>query len=318
MASQWLRRGWLVAGASALLLAACGGGSVESEFTPSRIVAFGDAMADLGQNGSRYTVNDGSVNNWTQFVADSYGRPLAASSAGGYSYATGNARVVAEPDAGGLTSTPTVKEQIDTFLATATPTALDLVIVNAGTSDLIVQAEAARSGAQTRDQMIAAVELAARELAAQVRRLVNAGATHVVVVPPINLGRTPWAVETGESTLFETATREFNTELLVRLEDLGDKLLYVDAEREFNVYYSNAAGYDLGVVTVPACTSIDSGDPDTGIGTGGGQVDSSECGAGDVRESTYNRYLFADRVYPTPHAHRLFGDFAQARIKERW
>jgi phospholipase/lecithinase/hemolysin len=316
MAFQWLRHGWLVAaGASAVLLAACGGGSVESEFTPNRIVAFGDAMADLGQNGSRFTVNDGSVNNWTQFVADSYGRPLAPASAGGTSYATGNARVSAEPDASGSTATMTVTEQVDAFLASGGPTFTDMVIVNGGTSDLIVQAQAAIAGTQTSEQMVTNVKQAASDLAAQVRRLVAAGATHVVLVGPINLGRTPWAIQSGQGALLEAATRAFNTELLVRLVDYGDTVLYVDAEREFNIYSTNSAAYDFLNPVETVCTS---NDPGTGIGTGAGQVDSSECTPATVRTANYNTYLFADRVYPTPQGHRQFGDVAQQQIRERW
>ena len=30
------------------------------------------------------------------------------------------------------------------------------------------------------------------------------------------------------------------------------------------------------------------------------------------------RYLFADRVYPTPHGHQLLGDYAMSRMRERW
>ena len=33
--------------ASALFLAACGSGTIESQFTPTRIISFGDAMSDL-------------------------------------------------------------------------------------------------------------------------------------------------------------------------------------------------------------------------------------------------------------------------------
>lgn len=316
MATQWLRRAWLLAaGASALLLAACGGGSVESSFTPTRIVAFGDAMADVGQNGTRYTVNDGSINNWTLFVANVYGVGLAPVSAGGSSYATGNARVALEPDAGGGTATATVREQVDAFLAAGGPRQGDLTIVNAGTSDLIVQGRAVVEGAQTRDQMLVAVKQAARDLAAEVERLLSAGADRLVVVGPINLGRTPWGEQISQQTLFEDATRTFNTELLVRLVDYGDKVLYVDAERQFNLYWSGYAGYDLYEPKTPVCTSVDPGE---GIGTGPGQVDSSECTTATLRAADYQRYLFADRVYPTPRGHQLFGDWAQARIRERW
>ena len=89
MAIQWLRRTWLLAAASALALSACGGGSIVSSFSPSRVVAFGDSMADVGQTGAAYTVNvtDGTlVENWTDFVARNFGlAPLKPVSQGGTS-----------------------------------------------------------------------------------------------------------------------------------------------------------------------------------------------------------------------------------------
>src|SRR5262245_31265312 len=140
MATQWLRRAVrLAACAPALLLAACGGSTIESQLTPSRLVAFGDGFADLGQNGARYTINDGSTNNWTATVASNFGRPLAPSVSGGLSRATGNARVAATPDAAGNAATPTVAAQVDAFLAGDRPAASDLVILNAGVADVIVQ-----------------------------------------------------------------------------------------------------------------------------------------------------------------------------------
>jgi hypothetical protein len=190
MASKLLRRALLLAvAASALVLAACGGGTVQSQFAPTRVVAFGDGMADLGQNGKRYTINDGTVGNWTEVVSLGYLKTLTPSAAGGLSYATGNARVVAKPDAAGNSSTRTVVEQVDTFLAASAPTVNDLVMFNAGTSDVIVQGKAVIDGTQTQAQATAAVEQAGIDLAGQVRRLVNAGANHVVVVGSYNLGR---------------------------------------------------------------------------------------------------------------------------------
>ncbi len=32
----------------------------------------------------------------------------------------------------------------------------------------------------------------------------------------------------------------------------------------------------------------------------------------------YTHYLFADRIYPTPQAHRKFGDYAYQKIRSRW
>lgn len=315
MATQWLRRTWLVATcASALLLAACGGGSIDSQLTPTRVVAFGDAMGDVGQTGSRYTVNDGTINIWTQFVANSFSRPLTPASSGGTGYATGNARVAAKPDAAGDAATPTVREQIGTFLAGNRLGNDDLVLVSAGTSDVITQVQAVIAGTQSEEQMLTAVGQAGRDLAGEVRRLTTAGATHVVVVGPYNMGRSPWAIETNRAGLLERASSRFNDQLLVALVDLGDKVLYVDAALYFNLLTSNPGneGFDNGTGYV--CTSRD---PGPGIGTGAGQVNSRLCTTTTLG-GNYTKFIFADRVYPTSRANQLFGDYAQKRIRERW
>ena len=330
MATQWLRRPWLIAAcASALLLAACGGGSIVSSFKPTRVVAFGDAMADLGQNGSRFTVNDGAVNNWTQFVANGFGLPLAASASGGLSFARGNARVTATTDAAGNTGTPSVTQQIDAFLGANSLTENDLVIVSAGTSEVIVQAKAAIDGTISEAQAQQNVQQAADELAAQVRRLVTAGAKHVAVVGPYNLGRSAWAVETGRSALLERLSavsgntganqpRSFNERLLISMVDLGASVLYVDAALEYNLVTANpgGSGFELTNGNTAVCTSVD---PGPGIGTGAGQVNSNLCTPATVTAGAdYSKFLFADRVYPTPRGHVIFGDFAFNRIRERW
>ena len=319
MATQWLRRAWLAAiGASALLLAACGGGSIEQQLSPGRIVVFGDAMADIGQNGRRYTVNDESVfNNWTLYVAASYNLELAPSSDGGTNYATGNARILREPDAAGSTATPTVKEQIDTFLAASDPRSDDLFLVSAGTSDLIVQVRAVLEGTQTEDQMVTNVKAAARDLAAQVQRLVNAGAEHVAVAGPYNLGRTPWAIQLDRTALMEEASGRFNRELLLALNEmnLGDEVLYVDAALAVNELSGNEAN-NFENVENAVCTSTD---PGPGIGTGPNQVNSSRCTPDTVLPDVeYLLFLWADRVYPTPRGHEFFGSFAYDRIHNRW
>jgi outer membrane lipase/esterase len=316
MATQWLRRGWLLAACASVLLAACGGGDVDSQFTPDRMVAFGDAMGDLGQNGARYTINDGSLNNWTQFVAQEYGRSLEPTATGGLSYARGNARIREKPDAAGSNATLTVTEQVDAFLAGNAPVSSDMVLFSGGTADVIVQARGVIDGAQDTDQALAAVGQAGRDYAAQVRRIVDAGGTHVIVSGPYNLGRSPWAKETGQGDLLEDLSSNFNNQLLVALVDFGDRVLYVDAALYFNLVESEPSNYDLRDASLPACTSVD---PGPGIGTGNDRVNSNLCTLATVRtEFAPDEYLFADRVYPSAKGHRLFGDYARGRILQRW
>ncbi len=317
MLTSWMRHGARLAALCGLLaLAACGSGTIESRLQPTRVVAFGDAFADAGQSGAKYTVNDSTVANWTQVVGLAFAQKIDPVSSGGLSFATGLARVTAKPDAGGGTATLTITEQIDTFLATRSFTAGDLVIVGAGLSDVTAEGQAVITGAKTRDQMLTAVGQAGRDLAAQVRRLVQAGATHVVVMGSYNLGRSPWAIATRQEALLQDASSRFNEQLLVSIVDLGANVLYIDAALYLNLVTGTPAAYALGEAKVPACTSVDAG---AGIGTGAGQVNSRLCTPGTiVTGADYNSYLFADRIHLTPVGHRLLGDYAYNRIRERW
>lgn len=317
MSRNWLRRAVLVAASAAtLLLAACGSGTIESQLTPTRIVVFGDAFADLGQTGARYTVNDGTVNIWTQKVALDFGLALTPSAQGGKSYATAHARVAAKPDAVGDNATPTVKEQIDTFLASDSIGANDLFIVNAGVSDLIAEGVRVQAGVQTADQLLANARLAGRDLAAQVRRLVDAGARFVVVAGPYNLGRSPWGFTSPAlSTALENASGRFNDDMLVALVDLGDRVLYVDAALQYNLMISAPSTYDMSNSAAAVCNSVD---PGPGIGIGAGEINSGLCSPTTVADASYNNYVFADKVYPTPTAHFKFGEYAYNRIRSRW
>lgn len=318
MAGNWLRRSLLLAaGAATLALAGCGSGSIESEFVPTRIVAFGDSFADLGQSGTRYTLKDGINDIWTQQVAASYGRTLTTASAGGFSYATANARVAVKPDAVGNAATPTVEDQITTFLARNTLSAsADLVLLSAGTADIVAEIAKVNAGTQTSDAAIANIRAAGRALGAQVRRLVTAGAQHVAVAGVYDLGKSPWALQTGQASLLNAAASKFNEDLLVSLVDLGASVLYVDTALHFNLEIASPESYSLNNATDIACTSVD---PGVGIGTGTGQVSSGLCTTSTVLAGINPvTYLFADRLYPTAQGHRLFGDYAYSRLRLRW
>lgn len=317
MPFQRLRRALLVAAcASSALLAACGGGDVESQLTPSRIVLFGDAFSDLGQRGSRYTINDGSVNIWAAQVASKYGKPLTTSASGGFAYATGSARITAQPDAAGNASTPTVTQQVDSFLAAQTIGAEDLVIVSGGIGDVVAEAAKVKAGTQTADQALVNLRQAGRELGAQARRLVQAGAKHVVVVGSYNLGKSPWAISTKQESFLQDASSRFNEEMLVSIVDLGGSVLYVDAALYLNLVTSNPVAYKFKDSTTVVCTSVD---PGPGIGIGAGQVNSALCNSSTIASGLDPAlYIFADPIYITPTAARLLGDYAFDRIRQRW
>jgi phospholipase/lecithinase/hemolysin len=299
-----------------LALAGCGSGTIESQLTPTRIVVFGDGLSDLGQRGSRFTVNDGSINVWSQQVAADYGLNLTPAVAGGTSYATGNARIALKPDAAGDATTPTIKDQIDTFLATHTIGPTDLIMVSGGTADLIAEMVKVNAGAQTQDQMLANMKQAGRDLAGQVRRLVQAGATHVIAVGTYQLGKSPWAASIGKTALLDSASIGFNDELLVSMVDLGANVLYVDTALQFNLMVSSPVSFGLNNAVDPVCTSID---PGPGIGTGAGQISSALCTTATLLPGVdYSQFLFADRVYPTPQGQRQLGEFAFSRIHNRF
>ena len=317
MAANWMRRTVLVAAcASAALLAACGSSTTDSAITPTRFIAFGDANSDVGQNGSRYTVNDGSVNNWTSELVAKYGKSLTAASAGGNSYAVGNARVSAKPDAAGNASTPTIAEQIGTFLASGTFGGSDVVLLSGGVSDVIAGMAAVQAGTLTEAAMLDAARQSGEELAAQVRRLVNAGAKYVVVTGTYNLSETPWATTIGRTNLLSDASRRFNDGLKVGIVDLGANVLYVDFEYYVNLYTNVPGNYGFSNATSPVCTSVDASN---GIGIGAGQVNSALCNASTlVAGGSANSYVFADPVYLAPSAHRQFGVYAYDRLRARW
>ena len=317
MAANWMRRSFVAAACAATaLLAACGSSSIDSAIAPTRIIAFGDAMADVGQKGSGYTVNDGSLFNWTQQLASHYGLVLKPVSAGGTSYAQGNARISATPDAAGNAGTPTVKQQIDQFLANPQFKADDVILISAGASDIIAGMAAVQAAAQTEAQYVAATGQAGKDLAAQIGRLSDAGAKHIVVTGSYDLERSPWAKALGKQALIHLASLSFNDELKVAIKDMGKTVLYVDLAYYVNLFEANPGGNGFNNGKDPVCTSVDAG---PGIGIGAGQVNSALCTPSTiVAGADYNRYVFADKVYLTPNAQRLFGDYAQQTLSRRW
>ena len=323
MIGNLLRRVALVAVClPAAWLVACGGGTTEGALTPTRLVSFGDAFSDIGNGGvtSKYTVNDATVNTWVEQLASAYALTITPSASGGFGYARGNARIVAKPDAAGKASTLTLTEQIDAFLSANKPELNDLILVNGGASDIVAQVSSVLAGATTEADMITRVKQAGADMGGQVRRLVQQGAKHVLVVGVNNLGHTPWATRVGKAAMLTDASIKFNDALLLAIVDLGNQVLYVDLYNYAGAVVVAPSAFGLTDAAKLVCTSIDSG---AGIGTGIGQVNSALCSGTTVIEEAavdkkYNNYVFADGLYFTPSMNRLFGSNAFSRVRVRF
>jgi outer membrane lipase/esterase len=214
-----------------------------------------------------------------------------------------------------------VAQQVDAFLATQSFSASDLVLLNGGTGDIVAQAQAARAGTITDDQALAASRQAAADLAALAKRIVDSGARHVGVVGTYDLGRSPYAAQTGQASRLTNLAAEFNIKLKTELfgYNIADRVLYVDAEYYYNLVVQNLNNptyASITNVTDPACNSVD---PGPGIGTGAGEVNSALCTGSTITGGiTPATTLFADRLYFTPVGNSLFGDYAFDRLRSRW
>lgn len=302
---------------AASMLAACGSGTIESALVPTRFISFGDSFSDLGQSGNRYTVNDNTVNIWSSQLATNYAMTVAAVANGGQGYAQGNARVTVTPDAAGKTTTLTVTQQIDKFLAAGGTFGLsDVVLINGGISDVVAEMAAVTAGTSNSTQMVANVGQAGANLATQIQRLVKAGAKYVLVAGLYNMAKSPWAIALNQTVLIGAASARFNEQLLVNIVSMGTNVLYVDAAYYLNLVTSTPTAYGLLDATTVVCTSTDA---TNGIGIGAGNVNAALCTTSTITTGLdYTKYAFADPVNFTPTVHILFGNYAYTRLRARW
>ncbi len=273
---------------AASLLAACGSGSTFQPLVPSRFASFGDGWSDVGQTGSRYTVNDGSVNIWVEQLAASYGKTLTAQASGGLGYARGGSRV--------NTGANSIADQITAFLAANTIGASDVLVIDAGVSEMI-----ALAGSLSNAALNTAAADSANALATQVRRLTAAGGKHVVIANAPDIGKTPFGAARAAELL--AATRSFNDTLKTNLADVTNSVLLIDNEAYANTLILTPTNLGTGgVANAAACTP---------------GVNTNACTAATA-VTNYNVYFYADDRHPTPGAARLIGTNAYNKVKVRW
>ncbi|NJS35336.1 MAG: hypothetical protein HC765_01115 [Brachymonas sp.] len=273
------------------LLSACGSGSTFEPLVPNRFVSFGDGWSDLAA--ARYTVNDGSANSiWVEQLAARYGKTIAAAPAG-LGFATGGARV--------NTGANSIADQISSFLASNTITANDVLVVDAGVSEVLALATTLSGAA-----LNTAAEAAARDLATQVRRLLTAGGKHVVASNMLDLGKTPFAINAARVAELASATRAFNDAFKIALATATTDLLLIDNEAYVNLVVNAPASY-LGAGAVANASACNAGS----------NINTNLCTTATA-VAAYNTYLFADDRHPTPGMHHLVGNNAYDLIKARW
>ena len=205
-----------------------------------------------------------------------------------------------------------VKDQMAAHLAAAGGryTGEELVVVMAGTNDVFV--ELALMAPISPAQAVQNVAAAGAELGKLVRsEVVAKGAKQVLVLNVPNLSLSPSVQVQGANAvaLFDTMTRAFNDQLATALQGVPE-VRVADAYGLLTDMLANPRKYDLSNVTDVACgPNAFSGSPTTN-GT------AVVCNSANLLPGDRSRYLFADGVYPTPYAHRLFSNFALDQLRE--
>jgi len=301
---------------AACVLVGCGGASsTVNPLTPTRIIAFGDSFSTVDTSGyATYSV-DASETNATvaSRIATTYGFTLkyraSASAVIGsgtaYSYAVGNA-----------TSSATAT-QISAYLANNTPGSNDLFIITAGTQDII----AASSGYNSSNT--AAIAAAATALTTAIQSLTNKGAQYVLVMQPINVARTPWAVTNSYTSAAQaysydtgTACVSFSCLLSTKLNaaypatSSHQPILLADLMSYFNLITGTTSTGSANTYTSYGVTN-----PDTAVCYTFPLCTTSTVNTGTKSYTgtsvswDYTASVFAYDYYTTPFANRLFGDY---------
>ncbi len=271
----------------------------------SNVVVFGDSLSDSGNAaaasglplppGTSFTTNPDPV--WAEIVAEAFGASGAHSLAGGPNYAFAGACVnPATPCTQDMS--PTVTEQIDLHLSarggSADPNAL--YAVWGGAND--VADSAVNDTPNALGHALGAADVAV----AQVKRLRDAGARHVVVANVPDISLTPYAVNLGplvQGALGALAD-EYNKKLHAGIREGEDGVVPVNLHALVREIAANPGTYGFTSVTGTAC-----GAPNAGSAV------SIQCGPEGSRSPvTYapgagQTHLFADRSHPSGAGHAM-------------
>jgi phospholipase/lecithinase/hemolysin len=282
-----------------------------------------------------------------------FGTPLTP--AGGYGYGQGGSRVTLQPGIGHApvgtpnadfaeATTIPVNDQVTEYLtAYGSFNGNQLVLLNGGADDIlynlgVVQATAAAAQAAAQAGTItpaaaqaevaaatatatAAISQAALDFAAVIGRIVQSGATHVVVASVPDIGKTPQGVMSADGGVALTQSSQlFNGTLQAALAQSGltSKILYIDT---YDWLDSITANYQANGFTVSntgtacnlaamtaAATKLNEPDPSA-------FATSLFCSPQTLTVPGADQtYMFADTVHPATHLYVLFTTYVEQQI----
>lgn len=257
------------------LLSACGASSTVEPFKPTRVVGLGD-----GYNDATATVDDGTST-----------RSVVGQMAAYF----GQSNLISKASAGAKVAD--VSSQINDVVANNGGfSSGDLVVIAVGTFDV-------KEGTNP--------DTAAQVLLTQVQRLKAAGVTHILVMPVLDVSRTPWGRVNSVST---TATSAFNEAVLLAFNTA------FGGQTPNTVIYANASGVTSLFLTATSVTTFspftDTGFPAT-LPACGSATSFTGCVAGAANVN-YPTMLFANGIHLTPAGNRWVAGYLYNATAQGW
>lgn len=194
-----------------------------------------------------------------------------------------------------------IEAQIDAFLSNQAIGSSDVVLMNIPLSYVLRPVNAIKAGTLTQAAALTQIGDSGVALAAQVKRLIAAGAKYIVVAGAYDVGRSPYGIAmnvpsmlTSEVQKSSAAVTHLNDTFKIEVAKLGANVLFVDAA--FLVNRNVQFGPNWGFVnsTTAICTTP----------TALTCTDSTL-----VASANKTQYLFADNIHLTPNGNQQLGDF---------
>jgi len=184
----------------------------------------------------------------------------------------------------------------------------DVIILSGGHTDIVTAVN--ETGIST--TTTATVKAAGTALGDLAKRLSEAGAKHVVVSGVYNLGLSPWARAQGEAkaNAIRDLSVAFNDAMLLSLADTkwGRTVLAINPGLFYNLIANETKDPLFANAKDPVCTTPDATTCTNNTLVSGAKVE---------------QYLFADKLYFTPLANRLYGSSsygnnAYSSLRDHW